>query len=152
MLRTDLNNYDPIPESDNVIRYCSKNKYWSNGEILYQPITFQSGKNPDAPVSVNWIEYYDGDADSCFESAAIDCAYGNKIPSGRFLKLNVKNIVETGRKMEEDHKVLYSGDCQNPSHADITPPKDPTFAALCLCAEKHGELLEVPPSALTQKS
>lgn len=142
---------DPIPATDHVIRYCSKNKWCPQNGLRFPPSTFQPAEIPDQDVSVNWLEYYvEDDAETRFKKAAIDCGHGNKRESGRFLKLNVEDIFNAARdKHNVKPKVLYSGHCENLSHADISLSNDPTYASLCLCADEYGEVLPVPVEALS---
>lgn len=115
-----LKDGDSIPDSDNVVRYCSP-RHVDNGKI--QESAFEL-KSKEKGLSVNWLEYFNGNMDFPQRLQAIRDSIALSIkPAGRFAKISVRAAKQTIRGL----LITYHPDWDrhNPSHAHIRlPDKD----------------------------
>ena len=116
---SDLNEGDPLPEGDEVSRYCKPTAFDLD---LSEPtvLAFMRNEN-ELDVSVFRIEFYVG----CTRSSAVDyirSEFGKQYtlrPKGRFVVFNVNGAKEVGRKKEVELGFVYSPKPGLPSHSSI---------------------------------
>ena len=149
MKEDKIKNGDLLTEKEHVVRYCRRGTWEREygSEFTVEPGAFISGSNPDGGISVNWLEYFGKDERVSLQRIRDTSTYRGIRESGKFLKLNVGDIRKVGLEaIQVNLKVVYVGAPPNVSHAEIYPSGSPVFTALALCAERHGTLLDVPPS------
>lgn len=124
----ELNRCDPLPERDEVIRYCSPGRFSHRDCEPYthkrcEPLlwAFQTSSR-ELDLSVNWIQYFCTDdrilalADIRVEFHAID--YDFK-PDGRFVVFNVGQAIQALKDKGYDITVKYTPKKLQPSHSSI---------------------------------
>ena len=110
---------DPIPESDNVSRYCSPLRVDDRGMPLPQAFQLRRG---EGSLSVNWLEYFTtGDLSIAIDmvrAAFHDRGFSLR-PNGRFAVLNVAEVKAVGRENSISLLVQHDPRPDDGSHASI---------------------------------
>ena len=148
MTTVDSNNANLIPDTNHIVRYCSKRKWCPRNGKGIQPEAFISGIHPDKPISTNWLEFFGNDVLKSLECICRTMDYEGIKEDGRFLKINVGEIRKIKTESRQKVTVVYDGDRRNKnkSHTSIHPPEKDVFLALSVHAKKYGQLLGVPPN------
>ncbi len=107
-----LQDGDNIPNSDHVVRYCSPRNV-QDGKILSSAFTKKKGEDY---LSVNWLEYFNGNMDSFQRLQSVrDCIRLNIRPNGRFVKISVGDAKKSIKHVQVKYKPANS----DPTHAGI---------------------------------
>ena len=116
---TNLVEGDPIPEGDEVARYCKPTDY---DRELNQPTVLAFMKRRDEnDLSVNRLQYYQGHG----RAGAVDCircevrTNRDLKPNGRFVVFEVAGAKVTAKKQGFDIRVSYTPKPSSPSHTSI---------------------------------
>ncbi len=107
-----LQDGDDIPNSDHVVRYCSPRNV-QNEQVLSSAF---KGKKGEGYLSVNWLEYFNGDMDSSQRLQGVrDCIQLDIRPNGRFAKISVGDAKKSIKYIQVKYKPANS----DPTHAGI---------------------------------
>ena len=111
----NLKNNGSIPDSDHVMRYCSP-QHVQNGKIAETAFSLRPNEQY---MSVNWLEYFNGNTDFPQRLQAIRNSIGLSLkPTGRFVKISVA----AAKHKIENLQITYHLLPQDPSHAGIYYP------------------------------
>ena len=124
----ELNHCDPLPERDEISRYCSPGRVShthckpdTHGRCEVRLSAFQtSSKEPD--LSVNWIQYFvtaDRNLALAGTRAEFHAIAYDLRPRGRFVVFNVGEAIHALKSKGYDISIKYSPKKWQPSHSSI---------------------------------
>ena len=134
---TDLAKCDPLPDENDVVRYCKPSDFDSDTrELLYSAFTRKRG---ESDLSVNRLQFFctpdRGSAVDCVRQEFKADGYDLK-PNGRFVVFGVYEVkaaaLETGHKV----KIIFTPKPSRPSHTSI-------FGLPSALPEDRGEQVRV---------
>ena len=109
----------PLPDSDDVVRYCSPSRYDHKNNRPKVGAFIAEGRPPE--LSVNHLQHYKGlskPTAMAHVRAEVD-GYLTLKPKGRFVMFNVAAIKNKARRRSADLTVIYTPESDRPSHSSI---------------------------------
>ena len=110
---------DPLPDADDVVRYCSPSRYDHKNKRPKVGAFIAEGTPPE--LSVNHLQHYKG-LSKHNAMARVRTEVGSYLtlkPKGRFTMFNVAAIKEKARRRNINLTIIYTPDRDKPSHSSI---------------------------------
>lgn len=132
-----------LPDQDHVIRYVSRQRLIVDGDnfLGFFPHAFKPRPIENNSISVNWIEFFDGDHATRIKKAIHGMRVIKNIgKTSAFGIGNVGNIKNISKKNGAVVKIVYAPNDGNPSHSLIRRlPEDNSFLLEALANDAFSE-------------